>query len=140
MEKKTDALDAVRQKTEDVKAKMKESQEAISEGKGVLRLETPITSRDEEIEELEYDFTDMTGLEYISVMDTDMNATQIFGITRKQALALFAQSAAKHTENLDAQDIMSRIGMTDAVIATQLATLFFSAAARAGRLRISKKL
>lgn len=140
MEEKTDALETLRKKTEEVKAKTKESQEAIAEGKGILHLETPITARDEEIEELEYDFTDMTGLEYISVMDTDMNATQIFGITRKQALALFAQSAAKHTENLDAQDIMSRIGMTDAVIATQVATLFFSAAARAGRLRISKRL
>lgn len=139
MEGKTNVAEAVKKRTEEVKAKAKESQEAISQGKGILRLETPITSREEEISELAYDFTDMTGLEYISAMDLDMNATQIFGITRKQALALFAQSAAKHTENLDAQDIMSRIGMTDAVIATQLATLFFSAAARAGRLRISKK-
>ena len=48
-------------------------------------------------------------------------------------------AAAKQTEKVDTRDIIERIGMTDAVEAVQLATLFFSASTRAGRLRISKR-
>ena len=50
-----------------------------------------------------------------------------------------AKPGPKQTERLDMQDILSKIGVTDAVEATQLATLFFNASTRAGRLRISKK-
>ena len=121
------------------KAKSKEANEAMAEGKGRLTLETPIMAGDEEITELVYDFTDLTGMEYTDAMDSDPNAQQIYKITDRQALALFAKAAAKQTERVDMRDIIERMGMTDAVIAVQLATLFFSASTRAGRLRISKK-
>ncbi len=124
---------------EEVKARTKESQEAMSQGKGRLRLETPIESGDEEITELVYDFTEMTGVEYADAMDSDQNATGTYRITYRQALALFAKAAAKQTERLDMQDIISKIGATDAVEGVQLATLFFNASTRAGRLRITKK-
>lgn len=122
------------------KAKSKEANEAIAEGKGRLELEKPIIAGDEEITELVYDFMDLTGMEYTDAMDSDPNAQQMYRITYRQALALFAKAAAKQTDKVDTRDIIERIGMTDAVEAVQLATLFFSASTRAGRLRISKKL
>ena len=104
-----------------------------------MKLETPIKSGDQEITELAYDFNGITGLEYTEAMDTDAGASQIYRITYRQALALFAKAASKQAERLDMKDIVSRIGATDAVEAVQLATLFFTAATRAGQLRISKK-
>ena len=137
------AIEELREKykeqIEERKAKNKEAQAAMSEGKGRLKLETPIRAGDEEIKELIYDFNELTGIEYTDAMDSDINAQQIYRITYRQALALFAKAAAKQTEKVDTRDIIERIGMTDAVEAVQLATLFFSASTRAGRLRISKR-
>lgn len=129
----------LRKRTEEMRAKAKEADEAIRQGKGRFQLEKPIHARDKEITELDYDFTVLTGMEYTDAMDTDPMAQQIFRITYRQALALFAKAAAKQTPDVDQQDIMEQIGMTDAVEGVQLATLFFSASTRAGRLRISKK-
>lgn len=120
------------------KEKGKEANEAIAAGKGKFKLETPILAGDEEIKELLYDFTEITGLEYADAMDSDPNAQQIYKITYRQGLALFAAAAAKQTDKVDTRDIISRMGATDAVKAVQLATLFFSASARAAHYRISK--
>ena len=132
-------IELLKERLQEYKSRSKEANEAIKEGKGRLRLETPILANDEEITELVYDFTDITGMEYVAAMDSDPNAMQIFKITYRQGLALFAAAAAKQTEAVDSRDIMERIGMTDAVEGVQLATLFFSSSTRAGRLRISKK-
>lgn len=138
-EKRAELQKQLAERMEEVRARTKEAQEAMGQGKGRLRLEKPIQSGDEEIAELVYDFTEMTGVEYTDAMDSDQNAVGTYRITYRQALALFAKAAAKQTERLDMQDILSKIGVTDAVEATQLATLFFNASTRAGRLRISKK-
>ena len=138
-EKRAELQKQLAERMEEVRARTKEAQEAMGQGKGRLRLEKPIQSGDEEITELVYDFTEMTGVEYTDAMDSDQNAVGTYRITYRQALALFAKAAAKQTERLDMQDILSKIGVTDAVEATQLATLFFNASTRAGRLRISKK-
>ena len=131
---------------EEMKARMEEAREktrianeAIGQGKGRLALETPIIAGDEEITELVYDFTTLTGWEYADAMDKDPNAQQLYRITNRQALALFAAAAAKETDRLDARDIMERIGATDGAEGVHLATLFFIASMRAGRLRITKK-
>lgn len=124
---------------EERRIKMQDANEAMSQGKGVLQLETPIRSRSEDVKELAYDFTELTGMEYIDAMDEDSNAINTFKITNRQALALFAKAAAKQTEGVDMRDIQEQIGVTDAVEAVQLATLFFNASTRAGRMRISKK-
>ena len=130
----------IREKMEEGRQKAKDAQEAMSQGKGKLTLETPIKSGEKEITELKYDFTALTGLEYTDAMDNDMNANPnaIQNVTHKQALALFAKAAAKQTEGLDMQDIMTRIGATDALEAVQLAKIFFVGSTRAGRMRISK--
>ena len=138
-EKRAELQKQLAERMEEVRARTKEAQEAMGQGKGRLRLEKPIQSGDEEITELVYDFTEMTGVEYTDAMDSDQNAIGTYRITYRQALALFAKAAAKQTERLDMQDILSKIGVTDAVEATQLATLFFNASTRAGRLRISKR-
>ena len=134
-----EAVDVLKARLEEIKERSREAQEAIREGKGRFKLETPIKAGDKEIDELIYDFTDLTGLEYTNAMDSDPNAREIFKITYRQGLAVFAAAAAKHTELVDSRDIIERIGMTDAVEGVQLATLFFSSSTRAGRLRISKK-
>lgn len=132
-------MEALKKQLEERNAKQKIANEAIQEGKGKLTLETPIKAGDEEITELTYDFTVLTGMEYAAAMDSDSNAQQVFRITDRQSLALFARAASKQTPRVDTTDIIERIGMTDAVVAIQLATFFFSASARAGQLRISKK-
>lgn len=124
---------------EEIKKRTKISNEAIKEGKGRLELEKPIFVRDKEIKELAYDFTVLTGMEYADAMDDDPQAQQAFRITYRQALSLFAKAAAKQTDDVDQKDILEQIGMTDAVEGVQLATLFFNASTRAGRLRISKR-
>lgn len=129
----------IEERTKEIREKAKIANEAMAEGKGKLKLEKPITAGDTEIEELVYDFNELSGLEFTEAMDSDMNAQQIFRITNKQALSLFAVAAAKQTPQLDKRDIIERIGMTDSVAATQIAILFFSASTRAGRMRISKK-
>ena len=118
---------------------IKEANAAIAEGKGKMRLETPINVHETEYTELEYDFTVLKGFEYTDAMDSDPNAMNSFNITKRQALALFAKAAAKQTDGLDMQDIVGEIGMTDSVEAVEIATLFFNASRRAGRMRISKK-
>ena len=138
-QKREEMQKQMRQQLEEVRAKNKEANEAVSQGKGRLRLETPILAGDEEVTELVFDFMSLTGMEYIDAMDTDPNAQQIYRITYRQALALFATAAAKNSDLLDMKDIIARMGATDAVEAVQLATTFFTASTRAGHLRISKK-
>lgn len=129
----------IKRRAEEVKAKTKEATEAVGQGKGRLTLETPIMAGEEEVTELIYDFTALTGMEYAEAMDSGAGSGQAFQITYRQGLALFAAAVAKQMAQLDRKDIVERIGVTDAVEGVQLATLFFNASARAAFLRISKK-
>ena len=119
--------------------KVQEALSAMAEGKGVFHLNTPIVSGDESIEDLPYDFTKLSGLEYTQAMDSDSRSTNMTKISHRQALALFATAAAKNVERLDMTDIIERIGASDAIEAIELATIFFAGSMRAGRMRISKK-
>lgn len=139
MTKDEEIKQVLKERADEVSARTQEALAAIGEGKGVLRLETPILAGDEEKTELLYDFTDITGLEYADAMDFDNSAVNVYKITSRQALALFAKAAAKQTDGLDFRDIIERIGITDALEGIQLANLFFNASTRAGRLRITKK-
>jgi ElaB/YqjD/DUF883 family membrane-anchored ribosome-binding protein len=128
----------IKKTLEEQRKRLQEANEALSQGKGLMHLETPIFAQDREIKELRYDFTILKGFEYTDAMDSDPNANNAFFITKRQALALFAKAAAKLTEELDMQDIISNLGVTDSVEAVEIATLFFNASRRAGRMRISK--
>lgn len=131
--------DYIKERLEEIREKAAEINDTLAAGKGKLKLEKPITVGEKTHEEVAYDFTVLTGMEYIDAMDSDQYSQNAFKITYKQALALFAKAAAKQTEGLDTHDIMEFIGVTDAVEGVQLATLFFNASTRAGRLRISKR-
>ena len=122
-----------------LREEIERSNEIIKTGKGRLRLEKPITAHDKEITELIYDFTELTGMEYTEAMDSGMQSNNVYSITYRQALSLFAKAAAKQTEDVDMNDIISQLGVTDSLEGVQLATLFFNASTRAGRQRISKK-
>lgn len=106
--------------------------------RGKIRLATPILASDKDVTELIYDFAALTGRELVAALDkggaVGMNA---FRITDTQTFELFAAAAGKATAGIDATDIRERMGAVDSVKAVQLATVFFSAANRAGNRRIS---
>ena len=129
----------LKERQEEVKAKSREATEAVGQGKGRLKLETPIASGNTEVTELVYDFTALTGAEYANAMDEGPTSPQAYQITYRQGLQLFAAAVAKQMAQFDARDIVEQIGITDGMEGVQLATLFFNASARAGFLRISKK-
>lgn len=98
--------------------------------KGTLELAMPIRARSRDVTELHYDFTKLTGWEYAEAMDADPTARNVFVVTKKQAICLFAAAAAKVTPDVDARDIKERIGLADAQRAVQVATLFLTTSAR----------
>lgn len=98
--------------------------------KGTLELALPIRARSKDITKLHYDFTKLTGWEYADAMDSDPSARNVFVVTKKQAICLFAAAAAKVTTDVDAKDIKERIGLADAQRAVQVATLFLTTSAR----------
>lgn len=108
-------------------------------GKGTLSLETLIRAGGKDVTALNYDFTAITGREYADAMDKDTGPTNAFRITNKQGLYLFACAAGKATKGIDATDIAERIGVGDAIKATQIATVFFVASTQAGNKRISNE-
>lgn len=99
--------------------------------KGTLKLSTPIRAKSQDVTELQYDFSKLTGWEYVEAMDTDVTARNVFKISNKQALCLFAAAAGKATPDVDATDIKERIGAVDALRAVQLATVFLITSTRA---------
>lgn len=107
-------------------------------GKGVLKLKTPIRANDKDVTELQYDFLKLTGWDIVMGMDADRTARNAFMVSSKQALTLFAMAAARETAGVDVEDIKRRIGVEDAILAIQTASLFYAAASSSGLKRISK--
>lgn len=67
----------------------------------------------------------------------DREARNVFSMTDKQALCLFAAAAGKQTPGIDATDIRTRMGVVDAVKAVQLATVFLVTSTREEKGRTS---
>lgn len=105
--------------------------------RGVMKLKTPIRAGGKDVTELCYDFTSLTGWEYAEAMDMDREARGVFSVTDKQALCLFAATAGKETDGIDATDIRKRMGVVDAVKAVQLATVFLVTSTREVKGRTS---
>lgn len=59
---------------------------------GIITLKTPLRAGGRDVTELAYDFGKLTGWEYADAMDMDPRAGNIYRITRKQALCLFAMA------------------------------------------------
>lgn len=98
--------------------------------KGTLELAEPIRGGGKDLDRLHYDFSKLTGWEYAEAMDKDVGARNVFVVTKKQALSLFASAAAKGTPEVDAKDVIERIGLADAQRAVQVATVFLTTSAR----------
>ena len=105
--------------------------------KGTLKLMKPIRARSQDVTELQYDFCALTGEELMNVLDSDM-AGNMFAISNRQALALFAETAGSCNELVDSKDVIKRISGPDSVKAMQLAKLFYNASSQAGNKNISK--
>lgn len=129
-EKNAAAIKAAAQKIFDPKEQIKKF------GKGTMQLNTPIQDGENVYDKLHWDFTALTGAEYVNALDMDRDAANSFRITNKQAFFLFAAAAEKATNGLDAEDIRRGLSIQDAQKATQLATVFFTASSRAGDERI----
>ncbi|MBS6844007.1 MAG: hypothetical protein ACLTV6_06390 [Christensenellales bacterium] len=93
---------------------------------GIITLKTPLRAGGRDVTELAYDFGKLTGWEYADAMDMDPRAGNIYRITRKQALCLFAMAAGKANEGVDATDIRERLGVEDAQTAVEQAMVFLT--------------
>lgn len=126
-------------KTKDQPTPMEDPVEQLRQlCRGTLKLFSPIRAAGQDITELKFDFVGLTTTELLDALDafSSMN-TSIFAITNKQALAIFAATAGKCTEHVDARDVRERISGVDSVKAVQLAKLFWIASNRAGNKNIS---
>ena len=136
-------------KEEPKKEEQKSPAQALREmTSGTMKLLKPFRARSQDVEELRFDFCSLTSEEILDALDSV--ATYNYNvITNKQALALFASSAAKfspevdadgHSTRLyDARDIRRRLGPADAIQAIKLAKLFYSASSQAGENNISRE-
>lgn len=113
--------------------KLREVAKRVLEGtvRGTLKLKRPIRAQSEDLTELHYDFSKLTGWEYVEAMDEGGTTRNVFEVSQKQALCLFAAAAGKATNGVDAVDIRTRIGMEDTLRAVQIAMVFIVASARA---------
>lgn len=115
--------------------------------RGTLKLMKPIRAHGQDVTEIKYDFCSLTSLELMEALDS-APVSNMMAVSNRQALALFAATAAKFapiveedgmkTRLFDEKDIEKNIGPADAVEAVQLAKLFYIASSRAGSANISK--
>ena len=101
--------------------------------RGTLTLVKPIRAGGRDVTELKYDFSRLTGWEFADAMDMDAKGTNFFQLTRKQALCLFAATAGKETEKVDATDVRERLGIEDTMRAVEITMLFRNTSTSAAR-------
>lgn len=114
--------------------------------RGTLKLMAPFRAHGEDVNEVTYDFCGLTSAEMMDALDS-VPVNNMFTISNKQALALFAATAEKNapmvedggrkTRLFDKRDVM-RMGAADSVKAVQIAKLFYVASGQAGNNNISK--
>ncbi len=102
--------------------------------KGKLKLVKPLLSADKTVDELEYDFDQVTGTQMVRALDADRGADP-YKMSNQQALCLFA-FAAKGSGGLDEKDIVERLGMRDIVPACHIAKVFFNFTVLVGNVNI----
>lgn len=115
--------------------------------RGTMKLMAPFRAHGEDVKEVTYDFCGLTSAEMMDALDS-VPVNNMFTISNKQALALFAVTAEKNapmvddggrkTRLFDKRDVM-RMGAADSVKAVQIAKLFYLASGQAGNNNISKQ-
>lgn len=118
---------------EKAKEAAKKLMEKLAKAEGVMPLTEPITGRDKTLTELRYDFSKISGWEYVEAMDMDKSATNAFKMTNKQALCLFAAAVSKVMDEVDATDVRTRLGMMDSRNAVSITVSFLAASAQVGK-------
>lgn len=154
--KETEALDEAQgEEAEEKKADSEEKKVITSPAeqlrelcRGKLKLMYPMRAHGEDVNEIKFDFCSLTGTEMMDALDSVPSINNMFGISNKQALMLFAATAekcapmidvgGKMTRQYDAKDVTARLSATDSVKALQLAKLFYNASSQAGNKNISK--
>lgn len=107
-------------------------------GTGTLKLQKPLRSHSQDVEELQYDMTKITGMELATCLDSDPTAVAVDKLTAKQSVNIFALAVEKCMRGtVDARDVKEQLGIQDAVIAIQVATVFFNASSRLGGMGIT---
>ena len=151
LEKKTDEAqgEETEDKTESEEKVITSPSEQLKElCRGKLKLMYPMRAHGEDVTEIRFDFCSLTGAEMMDALDNVPTINNMFGISNKQALLLFAATAekcapmvdagGKMTRQYDAKDVRDRLSATDAVKALQIAKLFYNASSQAGNKNISK--
>ncbi len=93
---------------------------------GKITLAKPFVIGEREITELEFDFSKMTGLDYVNAMDVDRAAVGNNKASRKQIVSLFA--ASLKTPGIDYKDLMNFLGPNDMMTVLQVGELYFMGA------------
>lgn len=109
--------------------------------RGVLKLFSPMLSKDKEYMELHYDFTKLTGKEMIDALDVEPDADNNTSLTNKQAIFLFSMACSKverSISGLDAIDIRSRLSARDMIGAVRIGKSFFAHSLVGAQLSIFK--
>lgn len=115
-----------------------EAAETVAKGK--FKLKVPIHDGEKVYDALNYDFNALTAWELAKAIDAGTTGHgETFNLTDTQALAIFAASAAKCTEGLDATDIRERMAAADGIAAMRVAQIFFRGSSLAGSLRFTKE-
>lgn len=104
---------------------------------GVLPLKFPIQSGGQEHGKIAYDFGAIMGWDYADAMDSDPKNSNLFRISPKQALSLFAVAARKATPGVSDLDVKEQLNAVDAMNAIRIASAFFVASTRVGSKLIS---
>lgn len=107
-------------------------------GTGTLKLQKPLRSHSQDVPELTYDMTKITGMELAGCLDGDSSAQGIDKLTAKQSMNIFALSVEKCMRGeVDARDVKEQMGLQDAITAIRVATVFFNASSRLGDMGIT---
>jgi len=107
-------------------------QAAATLERGKIRLKKPIEDGERRIEEIEFDFSEITTDELTKALATGEKRPDLNDITEKQAINLFCAAAAKKTPGIFPNDIKEQLGLMDAMNAIKIAKSFFLATSRAG--------
>lgn len=109
--------------------------------RGTFSLTTPIRSGGKDLDEVKYDLCALTGEEILDALDTG-GANNMFAITNRQAMNLFATSVANCTEligddgstrHLFPEEVKKAMSAVDTIRAVQIGKLFYNASSRAGK-------
>ena len=92
-----EVAEELKNRMEEAKKRSADALEAIKDGRGVLELETPIEAGGETLESLSYDFTKLTGLDYIDAMDLPDHISSVSGPFRKSRIE--GDGSARHARH-----------------------------------------